>query len=64
MKLSYMLLKKKKLFVFIVREEGRETERGRNVDVREKHGLLASRPPQTGDLACSTGMCPDWESNR
>ena len=25
--------------------------------------LLYSRPPTTGDLACSPGMCPDWELN-
>ena len=36
----------------------------RNTDVQEIHPLVASPTPPTGDLACNTGMCPDWESNQ
>ena len=47
-----------------LRERGRgggERESDRNIDVREKHQLVASHkcPDQTRSL----GMCPDWESN-
>ena len=32
---------------------------------REKHqGVVASCVPPTGDLACTPGMCPDWEVNQ
>ena len=31
----------------------------------EKHQwLVASCAPPTGDMACNSGMCPDWESNQ
>ena len=31
----------------------------------EKHQyVVASHAPLTRDLACNTGMCPDWKSNR
>ena len=50
--------------VFILRERGREGERERNIDMQEKHQLLASHTPQIRDLALNPGMCPDWESNR
>ena len=26
--------------------------------------MVASHVPPTEDLACNTGMCPDWESNQ
>ena len=26
--------------------------------------MAASHTPSTGDLACSPGMCPDWEWNQ
>ena len=49
------------LFVlFLEREEGRKE---RNIHVWENHWLVASCIPQTRDLACNPGMCPDWESN-
>ena len=47
-------------YLFIFRERGRE----RNIDVREKHQLVASRLPPTRDLVCNPGMYPDWELNR
>ena len=31
----------------------------------EKHQcVVASHMPRTGDLACNSGMCPDWELNQ
>ena len=43
--------------------EGRETERERNIDVREKHQLVASCTHPTGNLTHNPGMCPNQESN-
>ena len=51
---------KKRFYIFIFRERGREQER-----VGKKHQrMVASHVPPTGDLACNPGMCPDWESNQ
>ena len=36
----------------------------RNIHIWEKHQLVASHMPLTGDLAHNPGMCPDQESNR
>ena len=45
---------------FFFRQRGREGGRE-----GEKHQcVVASCTPPTGDVACSPGMCPDWESNR
>ena len=55
--------KKDFIYLFLQREEGREKERERNIDVREICQLVASRAPPNGDLAHNPGMCPDWESN-
>ena len=45
--------------MYLFRERGREGERE-----GEKHQcVVASCAPCTGDLACTPGMCPDWESN-
>ena len=53
------------LFIFILeRGGGQEKEKERNIDMREIHQLVASCTPSTGDLACTPGMCPDWELNR
>ena len=53
------------MYLFIFRERGREEEREeRNIDVQEKHSLVASHTPPTRDLAHNPGMCPDWESNQ
>ena len=30
----------------------------------EKHRVVASQAPPTGDLDHNPGMCPDWESNQ
>ena len=52
---SFFLFK----ILFIFRERGRMGERG------EKHQcVVASCAPPTGDLACTPGVCPDWESNQ
>ena len=32
--------------------------------MQEIHCLVTSHTPLTRDLACNSGMCPDWESNR
>ena len=49
-----------RFYLFIFRERGRERERE-----GEKHQcVVASHVAPTGDLACNTGMCPDWESNQ
>ena len=54
---KFLFLKK---ILFIFRERGREGERE-----GEKHQcVVVSHAPSTGDLACNTGMCPDWELNR
>ena len=50
--------------LYLERGEGREKERGRNINVWEIHWLVASHTPPTGDLACNLGICPDWGSNR
>ena len=51
--------------LFIFRARGvREKERERNIDVWEKHPLVASCTPPTGDLAQNPSMCPDRESNQ
>ena len=50
----------KRFYLFIFRERGREGERE-----GEKHQcVVASLIPPAGDLACSPGSCPDWESNQ
>ena len=50
-----------RFFKFIFREGGREGERKegniRNIDVQEKHGLVAPCTPPTWDLAHKPGMC-------
>ena len=52
------------IYLFSERVEGREKERERNVNVREKHQLAACCILPTSDLACNQGMRPDWESNQ
>ena len=32
--------------------------------VQEKHQSIASGTSPTGELACSSGVCPDWEWNQ
>ena len=49
---------KKILCIYFQRGEGREKERERNINV-----WLPLACPPTEDLACNSGMCPDWESN-
>ena len=46
------------LFVYF-RQSGREVERE-----GEKHHVVASCMPPTGDLSHNPGMCSDWESNQ
>ena len=49
-----------RFYLCIFKEKGREGERE-----EEKHQcVVASHVPPTGDLPCSPGTCPDWESNR
>ena len=59
---SYFL--KKYLFIYsFQRKKGREGERERNIDVREKHQPVASHMHPNQDWTPNPGMCPDWESN-
>ena len=55
----------KKYFIYLFSERGkrRKKERERNIDVQEKHLLVASHMSPTGDLAHNTHMCSDWELN-
>ena len=48
----------KRFYFFVFTERGRE-----RVREGEKHQyVVASHTPPSGDLACTPGMCPDWES--
>ena len=47
----------KNIYLFLEREDGKEKE-------GEKHLLVASHTPPTGNLSCNPGMCPDQESNQ
>ena len=51
----------KRFYLFIFRERARE---GEGEGEGEKHQSVASRMPQTGDLAHNSGMCPDQEWNQ
>ena len=51
---------KKKFYLFIFRERGREGER----EGEKHHCVVVSLVPPTGDLAHNPSMCPDWELNR
>ena len=42
----------------------RERRRDREREGEQHQGVVASRTPPTGDLACNPNMCPDWEWNR
>ena len=50
----------KNFYFFILREKGREGER----EGEKNQCVVASHVPPTGDPACNSGMCPDWESNQ
>ena len=56
-----LFFKKRSIYLFLERREGREKERERNIDVREKHWSVASRLRTRPD---NPGMCSDGESNR
>ena len=49
-------------FVYFLERKGKKEVGER--DVWEKHWLVASCVPPTGDLAPNPGMCPDWEWNQ
>ena len=49
----------KDVIYFIFREQGRERERK-----GEKHQMVASHMPSTGDLVHNSVMCPDQEWNQ
>ena len=52
------------IYLFLEREEGREKERERHIDVREKHlSAVSCMHPEQG-AGHNPGMCPDWESNQ
>ena len=52
------------IYLFVERQEGREKERERNIDVGEKIRSVASCMPPTGDLARNPGLCPGWGLNQ
>ena len=45
------------------RQKGREGERERNINVREKHGSAASSSAPGRDQTHNLGLCPERESN-
>ena len=57
LKVNFFFLR---FYLLIFRERGREGER----DGQKHQCVVASRAPQSGDLAHNSGMCPDWESNQ
>ena len=64
LKIIFLKLFLRLYFIFRERGEGREKEWKKNMDVREKHQLVASPEPPTGDLASNPGLCPEGELNR
>ena len=61
MQLSYFKrLLKKRFYLFIFRERGREGESEGEIH----QCVVVSHAAPTRDLACNPGMCPDWESNQ
>ena len=48
------------MHLFLERGEGREKERERNINVREKHQLVASCIHLVRDWTRTPGMCSDW----
>ena len=57
-------LKKYILYLFLEGGEGRYKEKERNIDVWEKHQLVASYTCPSWGPACNPGMCPDQGSNQ
>ena len=51
-------------YLLLEREEGREKQRERNMDVQELQWLVASCTPPNWEPDHNPGMCPDWESNQ
>ena len=51
------------IHLFLKRWEGREKGKKRNMDVREKHRLVACHTHLKQGLNTQPGMRPDWESN-
>ena len=52
------------LFIYFIRERGREKERERNSSVQEIPASVDSCTPPSRDLARNRGMCPNRESNQ
>ena len=51
------------MLIDLERGEGREREKKKNIDVREKHLLVSSCVHPNCDETCSPGMCLNWELN-
>ena len=66
-KQSYSLIHKEELVIpsifFLKREKGREKERERNIDVREKQWLVASPVCPNQGRIHNPGMCPNQGSS-
>ena len=51
-----------RLYLFLERGEGREREKERNSDVREKHRSVALVHAPVRDQTRNPGFCPSWAS--
>ena len=54
---------KNKDFSYLLLQRGRKKERGRNIDVQEKHWSAAFHAPPSRDLAHNSDIYPGWELN-
>ena len=57
-------LKKNFIYLFSEKEEGREKERARNIDVRRETSIGCLLHAPYWGPSPNPGMCPDWESNQ
>ena len=53
------------MYLFLKRQSRRETERAKNIYVKEKHQLVAFWTLPDWELNLQLpSMCPDWDSNQ
>ena len=58
----YFIVLKDFIYLVFLERGDRGRKRGRKTSMCERYMVASSTPP-TADLACNSGMCPDWESN-